>query len=298
MGSTQLRDWSADDWEDYVHRLLSLRYGPADYQRVPSTHGGDCGIEGFSRDGVVYQSYANEEYTTAQQLYERQRNKLTTDIGKFINNSARLLPMFSSMQIRRWLLVVPHFSSQKLVEACAVGTARVRNASLAYVTVDFEAGVVSDDDFVAERAQLAGIGLAMVQLEHMPDETDPVKPELIQRMDEKLRDIPEYADDLRREKNIDLFVRGYVSGQWFLDRMRDSYPDVYRALLATKRHRERQLETESSVAPLRTARELQESIAAYRSEILDRVPSAEPYVEDLTREAVADWLFRCPLSFR
>ena len=45
------------EWDEYCHRLLSLKYSNY-YQRVPSKFGGDLGIEGFvQHSGIVFQCY-------------------------------------------------------------------------------------------------------------------------------------------------------------------------------------------------------------------------------------------------
>src|SRR4051812_37556421 len=46
-----LPEWTSDAWEDYVNRLLSMHHGASNYQRIPATHGGDHGIEGYSLSG-------------------------------------------------------------------------------------------------------------------------------------------------------------------------------------------------------------------------------------------------------
>lgn len=75
--------WSPDDWQLAVNLWLTARYGLGSYQKVPDRHVGDFGIEGFSTDGNAYQSYAPEALTTAKDLYEKQRDKMTADINKF-----------------------------------------------------------------------------------------------------------------------------------------------------------------------------------------------------------------------
>ena len=45
-------------WERRVKTWLRLRYPGGDFEEVPADHGGDWGIEGFSRDGIAYQCYA------------------------------------------------------------------------------------------------------------------------------------------------------------------------------------------------------------------------------------------------
>ncbi|MDR0604437.1 MAG: hypothetical protein LBG80_09075, partial [Bacteroidales bacterium] len=39
---------SGDEWQDLGNALIGLKYGPANYQRVPDNDRGDAGIEGFT----------------------------------------------------------------------------------------------------------------------------------------------------------------------------------------------------------------------------------------------------------
>jgi hypothetical protein len=63
---------------------------------VPDDDRGDAGLEAFSMSGCAYQCYAPEgEPLTMTQRYNKQRDKMTADVGKFIANTAK---------IQAWLL--------------------------------------------------------------------------------------------------------------------------------------------------------------------------------------------------
>lgn len=113
------KEWNGDDWQEHVARLLRARYNePGFYQEIPSRDKGDLGLEGFSRDGICYQCYAPEPPFTIATLYEKQRAKITSDVGKFVANGNRLSGVLGSIKVKRWLLVVPYFYSPKLLEHC------------------------------------------------------------------------------------------------------------------------------------------------------------------------------------
>src|SRR5690349_8707017 len=101
-------------WERRVKGWLRLRY-PGEFEELPADHGGDFGIEGFSRDGIAYQCYAPKSRLKAKDLYENQRTKITEDINKFIKNSNNLSKVFKGLKIHSWWLVVPEHKSAKLV---------------------------------------------------------------------------------------------------------------------------------------------------------------------------------------
>ena len=57
-----------NEWQQLICRLLIHRYG-LQFEMVPDGHGGDLGIEGFSRDGCAYQCYAPDEPISVAERY-------------------------------------------------------------------------------------------------------------------------------------------------------------------------------------------------------------------------------------
>src|SRR5437870_4568866 len=85
-----IRGWEGNDWQEHVLTLLRSHYDPGQFQDVPDNHVGDFGIEGYSLDGCVYQCYAAQEPLSPNARYEAQRDKITTDLTKFIDNHVDL----------------------------------------------------------------------------------------------------------------------------------------------------------------------------------------------------------------
>ena len=123
---TEPSNLDGNNWERRVKAWLRLRH-PGTFEEVPSDHHGDFGIEGFSRDGIAYQCYAQKSVLKTKDLYENQRNKITEDINKFINNSDELTKLFKDLKIHSWWLVVPEHKSGKLVQHASEKAALVRS---------------------------------------------------------------------------------------------------------------------------------------------------------------------------
>jgi len=162
VGSTKV--WDGNDWQKYIIRLLKMRYAVGEFQEVPDRHRGDFGIEGFSRDGRAYQCYAAQEPLATNDRYVAQRDKISTDIKKFIDNKDELIKLFGPTKIARWILAVPTFDSGPLVQHAEKKAAEVRGAGLSYVSADFCISIVTDEDFETERAKLLRLGLEQLQL--------------------------------------------------------------------------------------------------------------------------------------
>ncbi len=107
---------TGEEWQNWANRILSVHYGPTEYQQIPDNDRGDAGLEGFTRtDGHAYQAYGCEEPISASDRYEKQRNKMTRDIAKFIDNQVTLKRIFGNVKINRWVLFVPYCGTNEIV---------------------------------------------------------------------------------------------------------------------------------------------------------------------------------------
>lgn len=72
-------------WEELCQSCYRLRYQDQHYTEIPAVQGGDAGIEGFTRNGIVNQCYFPERNYSDDELYEHLRDKMTRDIGKLLD---------------------------------------------------------------------------------------------------------------------------------------------------------------------------------------------------------------------
>lgn len=298
------RQWTPGEWETFVHTLLSLRYGHTEYQRVPATHGGDCGIEGFSMDGAAYQCYAAQGYTSVKNLFEKQRDKMTEDVRKFVDNRSRLLALFGPLMMRRWMLVVPEHTSEQLVAHAARKTEEVLLAAPPYITADFRVGVITDEYFQAERLALVSNGafvavdpISVGGAELSAFQEAVTSSSLLTTLDNKLSRVPAYAEPSRKKALILHLTHGYLRGQAVLTQLHDNYPEIHRKVVMFKQRKEDALALLSAASVVRSEERLERHLNELATQIIEEVPSVTPMVHDLVAECVADWLMRCPLEF-
>jgi len=127
------------EWEAWANRLLAHHFGPENYQRVPSKHKGDAGIEGYCiSERLVFQCYGCEEPIGVKERYDKQRDKMTDDIGKFIKNHVVLNGIFKPLKMRRWILFVPTFDSKEIAAHAATKTQEVIEANLSDTIRSFQ----------------------------------------------------------------------------------------------------------------------------------------------------------------
>lgn len=304
MTSSRMRNWEGDEWEDYIQLLLQKHYGLGNYQAVPAKHGGDFGIEGYSTDGCAYQCYAAQEPLSTKQRYEHQRDKITTDIGKFISNKSDLIKLFGNTVIQRWILVVPISESALLMQHASKKTQEVLDAGLPYVSSDFKIVIVTDSCFEKEVQELANIGVidvVLADVEITPDVRDSWISEndgLVGNLNQKAQKIPKLESEDKIKAFVNLIVSHYLRGQNSLEQFNENYPDIYARLNNCKRSYENQLATLSLINSNPAPQHLNEALEKYKIELGNAAGSLpSTVVQNLAWEGISDWLMRCPLDF-
>ena len=92
-------------------------------------------------------------------------------------------------------------------------------------------------------------------------------------------------------------VKNYIDGQVVLGKLELELPEVYEDVIRRKTDREGELEAECVTNTLGSWAVFQCHALAYKSQ-LRSVSGISPRAADiLAREAVSDWLLRCPLEF-
>ena len=301
--SASVERLQGDAWQEWANQLLTLHYGPTEYQRVPDKDKGDAGLEGFTiSDGHAYQSYGCVEPLSTQQRYEKQRIKMTRDINKFIGNNVTLSRLLGTTKVTRWILFVPFCDSKELVAHAATKTSEVKAANLAYVDDDFRVKVSDEDDFKVERETLLSISEDTLQLtvgaatpKAIADWTAD-NDDLVNVLDGKIAKLPRFTTENQRLNFRNQVLKWFMEGQEMLANLR-TYPSTYERVVQAKSHRENYLASLSlNVAtPAEQFRlALQQLLDTYREQVKEM---SRLSAESLAHEALADWLIRCPLDF-
>src|SRR5687767_1323485 len=126
--SNTLQIFDGDEWEEFSLWLLQDRHGVLEVQKVPAADRGDLGIDYYCvSEGVVYQCYAAEEPMSIRQRAEKQKAKMTVDLGKLRDNAAEVSRLMHGVPIRRWVLLVPNHDSKDVNSHAAKKTADLRS---------------------------------------------------------------------------------------------------------------------------------------------------------------------------
>lgn len=295
--------WDGDEWQDHVKLLVKRYYGPGEYVEVPDKDGGDCGLEGFSRTaGHLYQCYAANEPCSIAELTSRQQKKITRDLTKFVDNAGKLQQLFGYTKISRWILMVPHFDSKRLVEHTTKKTKEIREKQLPYTTEDFYVHVDTDECFEAEKKLLSGLGLVRTNIDVDPVEAHEISgwsennPTDFSTLNTKVHRLPTLVTDEDRAIFRDMIITRYLEGQNALDKLNARFPEQYEQVRLAKAHRETFLAAQCMLLSNAAHEVLSSTLASFNRELVTKIIGiSELTAERLTWGTVSDWMIRCPL---
>ena len=137
-------------WEQLCQLVFKRKFADDGYTHIPATPG-DYGLEGFTKTtGCGYQCYCPEKVYPAKELYEKQRDKITTDLKKLQTNEADLTKVLGATKLRRWHLVTPIISHTDLIKHSQAKEAEARGWNLSILTQDFQVLVHDADHYATE----------------------------------------------------------------------------------------------------------------------------------------------------
>jgi hypothetical protein len=283
--------------------LLRRRYKLTELVKMPSDIGGDCGIEGFSTDGIAYQCYADRDSLSLRARTDKQKAKLNTDTLKLQNRKDDLQKVFkpNSIVIDHYFLLVPQYHAVELVQHAAKRSEVVRGWNLPFIGKDFMIHIKIPDDYPAEMQAAIAEGVAKATLPTPIVDGSAismfadVKPELIQKLEEKLMALG--LEELLRQQLRDLLVRDYLGKEQLVEALKE-WPETWEALQARRQHRQEQLELDNLLSQDLPNQRITALIDQSRDDLAENVPSLhQPDADRIARGQVGDWLMNCPLRF-
>lgn len=292
-------------WEHTVKVWLRLRY-PGCFVETPAEHHGDFGVEGFSRDGIAYQCYATREPLRAAELYENQRIKITTDIGKFIDKKKELSALFGPLKIKAWWLVVTEHKSSKTIQHATLKTQEVLNACLPYTTSDFVIHIAPGyEEFAVEQRTALRQGIEQLRL----PPTDVKQQEvsdwagendgLVNVLEQKLSRLVGTPQPSELKPVRDEAIKHFRAGANLLDRIRSRSAEIWEAIESAKNQRQRSLRLRSGINPMKPSEFFDTELKELQKHITLAAPNLHAdNVEEIALGIVTDWLLECSLNFR
>ena len=149
MYSTKFGPFEGDSWESLMQICFRLKYETEHYQPVPASSG-DCGIEGFTKQGKVFQCYCPGNNLDSKVLYEKQRDKITRDLGKLSIYEARVKAFLGDVKIKEWIFVTPEYRMNDIILHCNTKKEEIKALNMSIIDDNFEIVIHDIDNFIKE----------------------------------------------------------------------------------------------------------------------------------------------------
>lgn len=304
MIKTTYGSFDGNSWEEFCQVCLKLKYESEGYQELPAWQG-DLGIEGFTRTGKVFQCYCPDEDYEPQVLYEKQRDKITTDLGKLRKNELELKKYLNDILIQQWIFLTPMYKNKELVKHCHTKASDFKNMNLDILSNDFDVLIYNLDFFAAQIPIVNGATNKKIEIFADRDESKDIdwKGTNIDLVNNAItkhgKRIP---NSLNKEEKInkltDFTIGDFLDEQQLVTTWKNLIPNDYEKFLRLVGDYEKTVE-EMCITNTDDNNLLYEKI---KQELKERLTQSFPYIEDITLEklmkgVVADWILRCPINF-
>lgn len=292
--------WESKEWEMHVNDLLRIKFGIADYIPIPDGHNGDAGIEGFWTGGYAFQAYCPDEACAIADLYEKQRDKITADIGKFIKNKDNSLgKIFHSIKISRWILVVPNHVSKNLTIHAAKKEQEVIEENLPYIDNEkFKILIWDRQALKSEENELISSGLRILKIDIPEVDGDEIE-KIINENSEFVENIHKKLMKLKNnEKQVNnaasLLLNQVVCYKNIMSDLKENYPSFHQEISNTIINRENELRLDffdTEVVPPN------KQIALLNGMLSEASKLHRDNLKCISTGVIGDWLMRCNLDF-
>lgn len=230
---------SPERWEELIDSAFGIKYTTR-HHKVPSAYRGDCGIEGFVDDGIVYQCYYPDQKYDNDKLYEYQRDKLTKDLAKITapNNVRNLVSVLGQVVIKEWYLVVPEYKDRRIVEHANNKQTELRQMltenPMSHIDPNIRVTVQQANNFQVEIAQTIRVRNQKIKLsiESVSDSIDysACEQDKVDNIKRKLKAIAPNIMESELNGVVSLYIKYYLEGVELINNLRVTMPTEHKEL--------------------------------------------------------------------
>lgn len=304
MIKTTIGTYDGNSWEEFCQVCLKLKFENEGYQELPAWQG-DFGIEGFTRTGIAFQCYCPDEEYDTQTLYEKQRDKITTDLRKLKKYESELKKYMNGVCIQKWVFLTPMYKNKELVKHCQVKASEYRDLKLDILSKDFDVLVYDMDYFAAQIPIVIGTKINKLEIIADRDESKDVDwkgsnillvNNAITKHGKRINDCPNKEDKVNKLTNFT--IGDFLDGQQVITKWKESIPNDYGKFMRIIGDYEKTVE-EMCITNTDDNNQLYDRI---KQELKEKLKNNFCYFDDttldkLTKGVIADWILRCPINF-
>lgn len=310
-----------DTWETVCQDCYRLRYQNEHYQMIEPSHGGDTGIEGFTKSGVVFQSYCPEKSYDSQSLYEHLRDKVTKDIGKLIKkkNIVRQKELGVKL-IREWHFVTPECEDSRILSHLEKQRVRVIDFKHScessddieeqelcnHIHEEFDIILKVADDFKPEIYKLArnrymDIGIDFTRDHSREVDFSKCDSQKVQNITRKVKAIMNSENKVLTRKMINFYMSAYLAGIEILEDLRANFSELHVDLIKLRdSYRNRAMRKTAMNPDASVNYDLFEMILEdFEQKIKENFANVitEASAAEICQDIVAGWLADCTMEF-
>lgn len=240
-------------WEDLCVQCYRIRYQKDDYTAIPATQGGDAGIEGFTKTGIVHQCYCPERSYSDNELYNHQRDKLTTDIEKLMKNADRLRAL-GVPPVMEWHLNIPEYKDSRILAHAETKRQEVakakkdRPADYIHIADNFRIVIKIAEDFKPEISRIIRTDLTDMRLNLAIQHSDTpdwskCDSEKVANIRRKIKAVMLVYDDANEALNqvVGIYVDCYINGIEIMNGLRIDFPEIYEEIFRLEQSYKREV---------------------------------------------------------
>ncbi len=307
MYKTQYGDFNGTTWEEFCQICFKMKYETIGYQEMPAWQG-DLGIEGFTRTGILFQCYCPDEEYAPDDLYLKQRDKITTDLKKLISNEVELKNYLKAIKIKQWIFVTPGYKKKDIVKHCQDKADEYRKLNISILDDDFDVLIYDIDFFASEIPLVLDYKKKKVEINPLTPKSDTEiadwKSKEISLVENAIRKNGQRIAStvLNRDHKINVLTQNsiehFLNGNITVKILQDKFPKDYEKFIRVVSLFEKKVE-ENCITNSGDNNSLYKEI---EKELKSRLKEAFSYIEQttidiLTEQVLADWILRCPINF-
>ncbi|WP_280169334.1 hypothetical protein [Priestia megaterium] len=309
MYHTEYGEFDGDSWELFSQKCLKIRYWDDGYQPIEAHFGGDLGIEGYTRSGIVFQCYCPDENYDPDPLYEHQRDKITADLKKLITYKEQLIKYLGGIKIKKWIFLTPRYIKKDILLHCNKKRDEYRSKKLVHLDEEFDV-LIQDIDFFAEemrvvlemtkkRISIEGEDINDQKVHDWSQSNNSGVTNTIRKITATFPSFQGEKINSKVMKLVDKRINEYLKGGSVLARLEKTFPDQFEKFIKVIDDIETDIE-DLCMYPCENNQKLfgeiqdivEQRLKGEFGEVFDSV-----MLSQLKRRVISDWLMRCPIDF-
>lgn len=302
-------------WEELCQSCYRIRYQDQHYTEIPAVQGGDAGIEGFTRNGIVNQCYYPERNYSDDKLNDHLRDKMTRDITKLLDvNYKKRLAELGVPLIHEWHFVIPEIKDSRIIkhaESKRKEVMRVKEKNpkqYDYIADDFRIVIKVAEDFKFEisriiRESLTDKKLNLVIQNVKQIDWDKCESEKVCNIKRKVRAVMNGVneEDEIFKQLVKTYVEAYIKGLEIMQKLRISYADIYEDVhnLEQTYKREVSLKTGMNTNKSMNLQIFNEILGDFELKLSKEFKCFNSAsISELKIDVISMWLADCSMEFR